>query len=153
MGAINQPTGSNLGGIARLHYALQQNIAQLFDFEYERQGLTISQANLDLHFSRLKFVTRSANWNLKRAAAANTYMHSLEAQFMKMSNEITDHLVTTEHRKLCFIFKSHNGEWRILPLAEESADYRTGSDPQDANATTLAWTSELGYIAPKITII
>lgn len=155
MPGISQATGENYGGIARLYFALQRDIAALWDFDYERDDLQISQANLDAYFSRLRFTRRTANWDYDKrpGAGATEYNNVIEASFAQEREEIRTHLSATEDSQLCFIWKSHNGQWYILPYAVESTAFRSGKEPKDTNGSTFTWSALLPYPAQALTII
>lgn len=145
MSGISKATGDNYGGISRLYYALMRDITDLFDFEYEQDDLSISQANLDGRFYRLHHLLRSANYDYNRQQGPDgeTFDHVIEAAFLKSRQEVRDHIQATNSAKLCLIFKNNNGDWFILPNAEESTSFRSGKEPQNRNGYTMNWSAKL----------
>ncbi len=151
MSGISRVTGDNIGGVGAIYIALQRDLSALFDFDLERENLTISSANLALHFSQLHHLLRSAAYNFD-GPNGDTYINKMQAVFTQGRAEVRAYLKSHEHSQVCLIFQTLNGEWLILPFATEVAQYLTGEEPKDRNGYTIGWESEVPYPALAITI-
>ncbi len=151
MSGISRVTGDNIGGVGAIYIALQRDLSALFNFELERDNLTISSEDLDLHFAQLHHLLRSAAYNFD-GPNGEIYTNKMQAVFTQGRAEVRAYLKANEQSQVCLIFQTLNGEWLILPNATEVAQYLTGEEPKDRNGYTIGWESELAYPALAITI-
>jgi hypothetical protein len=151
MAGIEKHSDSNYGGIAQLYVAIHRDIKDIFDLDFERVALSISLANFETHFDRLHFVRRKAGHDFQKQN--ESYNHIIEASFLSQREEVRKQIEKGTNTKLCFIYKSLNGQWLMVPFATESTTFSTGKAPKDSNEYTMRWESSLGHAELPITII
>ena len=151
MSGIGKATGDNYGGLAKLYYAKMSAVADLFDFEYFKENLTISQANFDSRFSELQFLIRSGEYQFNRADD-DTYTIQAQAVFQKSRQDVRDHIDAVRKCAICLIMLTNNEEWLIVPNMYESPEFRSGSEPIHRNGFVLSWTGQFDTLPLPITI-
>lgn len=153
--SISKHSGDNYGGISKLYFALQRDVQDLWDFEYDRKNLSITLANLNSKFNKLNFMMRTAgtDFSKKPTPSGDEYTNVVEANFTKSRADVWAHLGTTTDSQVCLIFQDMNGQWYVLPYADESTAFKTGREPKDTNGYTITWAALLAFPAVPISVI
>jgi hypothetical protein len=158
MSAITRDSTKNYGGIRRLRYAIQADVAALLGIKSlelsNAKTLSISQSDFDTNFFGLDFMPRTANHDFKTQPSAhgNAYDHEIEAVFHKDRQEIRNQLAKSAFRKLVMAWQDQNGTWKVAWGWDQTESFGTGKEPKDPNEYLMNWRANLTYDPLILTI-